>query len=87
MGYFRDKKEKILVKVFKDDPDSILMFENLYPKVKNFVWTIGIFIGSLYIFFRVLDRIGFEKAIIILLVGIAVYMRSWLKMVIVSKEK
>ncbi len=87
MGYFKNKKEKILVKVFKDDPDSILLFEGLYPKVKNFVWSIGVFIGSMWIFFNVLDRIGFEKAIIILLVGIAVYMRSWLKMVIVSQEK
>lgn len=86
-GYFQKKKYAILKKAFKDDDELMDVFENWYPKVKNFIWTIGIFIGFLYIMFNMLDRIGFHKTIIILMVSISVYMRSWFKMILVHEEK
>ena len=81
MGKVAEWKYKILEKVFKADEKSYLIFEKYYPKVKNFVWTVGVFMGALYVFFKILDRIGFQKTVMILMISIAVYLRSWLKIV------
>lgn len=86
MGIIAKWKYAILHKAFKDDEKSYLTFDRLYPKFKNFIWTIATFMGAIYIFFKIHGRIGFEKTLIILMVSIAVYLRSWLKAVTYSKQ-
>ena len=86
MGKIAELKYIMLEKAFKDDEKAYLLFDRLYPKFKNFIWTFAVFSSALYVFFKILGRIGFEKTIIILAVSIAVYMRSWLKAVLYKKD-
>jgi hypothetical protein len=82
MGKIAEIKYKILERAFRGNEDALILFDKIYPPVKNFVWTVAVFMAGIYIFFKILDRIGFHKTVIILMVSIAVYMRSWLKVVL-----
>ncbi len=86
MSKITEYQDKLLDKAFKGDDESHHLFWKYYPRLKNLVWSIVGFFASTFIFFRVLERYGFHKTVIMLMILIAVYLRAFLKINVDAKR-